>query len=463
MSNIETLSNVLLEKNITFLFGAGASSPFFSSLGNLEQILSNQSINKNGEMLIKMIFYKQSISDNSYLINYSNGIIKDDYKNENMFYILNEYKRFLHNILEYLKVRNSRVSPRRVNIVTTNYDLFFETALDETLESNPRVYFNDGANGYIKRILNTDNFNKTLLYSGVFDNYSNEVPAINLIKCHGSVNWQEHNTNINARNKIRILTQTSIIDTINEKLSLLIEKLDFEAIDLLYGSKNKISSLDDFINLLNNDITSDIIYYINAISDYIEEDLCSIMTDFNKLQIVFPTKKKFQTTLVNEQYFNLLRLLSYELEKEQSVLIAFGFSFYDEHISEIIQRSLNNPSLLVLIFCYKQITKKEIISQFNFTEDSIPSNILFIEPEDFLIEELANDEFKEKYNADSLNDIKTIYNENTVKIYSKEVSILDNKDPILNFDSFNIIIEKGISKKYTTVSYRLDKEGDFSE
>ncbi|WP_080873468.1 hypothetical protein [Oceanobacillus timonensis] len=60
----ELLTTVLLEKNITFLLGAGASTPFFSSLGNLENIITHEDINENGKMLIKSIFYDKSIANN---------------------------------------------------------------------------------------------------------------------------------------------------------------------------------------------------------------------------------------------------------------------------------------------------------------------------------------------------------------------------------------------------------------
>ncbi|OMI26030.1 hypothetical protein BTA30_20210, partial [Bacillus swezeyi] len=119
----EVLKNVLLEKNTTFLLGAGASVPFFSSLGNFELILSHDKLTTSGRKLIKTIFYKLSISDNSYLIQYLNGHCFCGEKSELMLNILNEYTRFIHNILEFLKTRNSRVSPKRVNIITTNYDL----------------------------------------------------------------------------------------------------------------------------------------------------------------------------------------------------------------------------------------------------------------------------------------------------------------------------------------------------
>ena len=100
---------------------------------------------------------------------------------------MNQYSRFIFNCVEFLKLRNSRVSPRRTNIFTTNYDLFLEIAVEKYRIKSQN--FNDGTNGYMKRYLSTENFNKTMLYAGAFDNYANELPTINLVKCHGSVNW----------------------------------------------------------------------------------------------------------------------------------------------------------------------------------------------------------------------------------------------------------------------------------
>lgn len=47
-------------------------------------------------------------------------------------------------------------------------------------------------------------------------------------------------------------------------------------------------------------------------------------------------------------------MYSNELEKQNTLLIAFGFSFRDEHILEITRRSLINPSLLLYAFYYDE-------------------------------------------------------------------------------------------------------------
>ncbi|PQF57597.1 hypothetical protein CUS37_13380, partial [Enterococcus faecium] len=79
----ELLSTVLMEKNISFLIGAGASSPFFSSLGNLENVLTNENINEDGKRLIKALFYDASIANNIYLVEHlQDQVISNDENKE---------------------------------------------------------------------------------------------------------------------------------------------------------------------------------------------------------------------------------------------------------------------------------------------------------------------------------------------------------------------------------------------
>lgn len=67
----------------------------------------------------------------------------------------------------------------------------------------------------------------------------------------------------------------------------------------------------------------------------------------SKLCIVNPDKNKFRQTVLEQHYYQVLRSFSYELEKMHTVLIVFGFSFKDEHIKNILERSLSNPRLTV--------------------------------------------------------------------------------------------------------------------
>lgn len=461
----ELLKSVLVEKNVTFLLGAGASAPFFSSLGRFELILSHKDLSESGANLIKALFFKISISDNSYLLKYLNGVCYCGEKADSMINILNEYSRFIHNNLEYLKLRNSRVSPKRVNLVTTNYDLFLESAVETILENNPRIFFNDGANGYVKRVLNTDNFNKTLLYSGIFDNYSNEMPVINMIKCHGSINWKKLQQKGYNKQMIQIIPAESSITQINTFLDGFLVKFEEDVENYSCVAIQDFSNSEDFISLLNSkDVKLDeLVTDINELSNYSKELTTQIRESLEKLQIVFPTKRKFQSTLIEEHYFNMLRLLSYELEKEQSALIVFGFSFYDEHISDIVQRSLNNPNLMVLIFCFQDNDENEIISRFNFNDFSIPKNIIFVKPNDFLKKTYTLDEFetlKENLNLASYTIITT---DSEVKLYGPEVSTIDfgsKSLPVLDFSSLNTCMEEEISTRYLPTKLEV---GDVDE
>lgn len=73
----------------------------------------------------------------------------------------------------------------------------------------------------------------------------------------------------------------------------------------------------------------------------------------------------------------MLRLLSYELEKPNSVLITFGFSFADEHILRLIQRSLSNPQLQAFICCFSQSGAKKLGEEFKLWK-----NVKIISPPD---------------------------------------------------------------------------------
>ncbi|OMI25562.1 hypothetical protein BTA30_20905, partial [Bacillus swezeyi] len=345
---------------------------------------------------------------------------------------------------------------------TTNYDLFLESAIETSLEQNPRIFFNDGANGYVKRILNTDNFNKTLLYSGIFDNYSSEMPVINLIKCHGSINWKEYLNSKDNKPKIQITPSSSIIKEINQELSDFWNKFEKDIEGYTIQGKKGFSSSSEFIDLLNKtdiDCLDELIEDINELSGYSECELNKLVSKIENLQIVLPTKKKFQTTLIEEHYFNMLRFLSYELEKEQSTLIVFGFSFYDEHIADIVQRSLNNPNLIVIVFCYQNGDKEKIITRFNFSNHSIPKNIVFIEPDDFLIEEIDQEILnKRDWEASYYTFIKS---KNNIKIYTREIGIYKGNSseiPVLNFSSLNACLEEEFTNRFQPLV--LNKEGE---
>ena len=84
---------------------------------------------------------------------------------------------------------------------------------------------------------------------------------------------------------------------------------------------------------------------------------------------------------MNQTYYELLRLYSNELEKENTVLFVMGFSFADEHLCEITLRAANsNPTLMIYVIAHSSKAKAEIEARFG--ENNIKNNnIEIIAPE----------------------------------------------------------------------------------
>ncbi len=211
---ISELSNI---KNVSFLLGAGASSDVIPSMKKMEEEIA-QSIEEDSDSGIKELY--QSIEGNNLETkltilharkHYLQGItstdsakllttetlikfiedsmyskINIDLLNENATKSLDLYKYFYQKIA----LRNKDLS--RVNIFTTNNDLFNEKALD-TLNIN----YNNGFGGGLERVFNPARFHYT--FSKKIDaNLEKFEPLENMVylyKLHGSISWVEKDGN----------------------------------------------------------------------------------------------------------------------------------------------------------------------------------------------------------------------------------------------------------------------------
>lgn len=326
-------------KNINFLIGSGAS------VGAIPTLKTNWIENGNEELTVEDILERYK-DDNEVLdlvySYYYHQIIKNCFLeklNRAEQKVFNNYKTFLEKILFFLQ-REGYQKPRRINIFTTNYDLFFEKAADE-LTGKVEFYFNDGSSGNITKKLSMKNYHKKILHTGIFDNFDREIPIINLFKIHGSISW---NYNDNR-----------------------------DEIFMTYSKKEKYVSESMFKNLEIISLNSDI-------KEKYDSEIAGIRYELRKnLAIIFPEKNKFEETLYQEFYYQHLRQLSYELEKNDSILIVFGFSFADEHIASLVNRALNNPTLKIYIFCYQDSQEKELLKNLKISKSE---KIEFIKPQD---------------------------------------------------------------------------------
>lgn len=176
--DIKQLRYFAMTKRLNFLIGSGTSVPaiplmsFFKSEDISDEEANNLLSDKVKEVSKKVLEDISNANDE-----------------EKIKAVLKRYSEFIKVILQLLYHANSRQVTKNINIFTTNYDLFIEKALDELMKYESFV-FNDGSNGYFNRILDSANYNKSVAYRGLNDNYLNELPTLSLIKPHGSMNWE---------------------------------------------------------------------------------------------------------------------------------------------------------------------------------------------------------------------------------------------------------------------------------
>lgn len=325
--------NDIYDKNINFLIGSGASYGLFPTLavnikGNtgedqtietLATFFEKESGKVNEFTLLFMHYYKECIEP---AMTFDiESVCADPIKKV----VIGNYKKFIETLLIILERRKNH--EKSCNIFTTNYDGCFIHTADNILQ-NGKVEFiiNDGTRGFKRRYIHSKNFNSSVYQKGIFGNHRSEIPQINLIHLHGSVYWHKDGENIRvdytAKNK-----------------------------DIIKIGSNTTPKLNNFSNFLKNPDKK--IDDLESISIG-EKTRTEFLESYQKLPIVNPTKWKFHETVFEEHYYQMLRLLSYELEKPNSIFITFGFSFADEHILNLVKRSLSNPSLQLFICCYSE-------------------------------------------------------------------------------------------------------------
>ncbi|WP_399546607.1 SIR2 family protein [uncultured Granulicatella sp.] len=211
--NIEQFKRNVLTKNLNILIGSGVSYPAiplmnFFSKDDKGMPVSKEVANTNLENHIwkvssflpfnhndRIKYFVENIDRQTlYSTDYFTELNKFIAFEDNIDFVLERYIKFLEKIIALLYTSNSRTVSKNVNIFTTNYDLFIERSLD-LLMKNDNLIFNDGANGYFYKVLDSSNYNKSVAYRGLNENYLNELPSISLIKPHGSMNWEKGENN----------------------------------------------------------------------------------------------------------------------------------------------------------------------------------------------------------------------------------------------------------------------------
>lgn len=338
------LKETIQDCNINFLVGSGLSRPYLKTLGNIEILLTeldrlDLSSEPNKLKTLKASLYKK----------YYDGVIEKNllvmHNDSDADKVLENYKEFLRCINIILLKRKTTLLNKQANIFTTNIDIFFEKALEDA-----SLEFNDGFKGRFNPTFSLSNFKKSYFKKSLHYDNTSEIPVFNLLKVHGSLNWRA------TENEIT-LSKLSIVNRIQQKVNITEGLVD----------------IDDSIKSIK-----EVIDDVEEIDDYSQIDY--FLKLYEKLPIVNPTKEKFKHTLLNQTYYELLRIYSNELEKENTILFVLGFSFADEHIKEITFRALNsNPTMICYIVAYDETAKDEIESSLDLGKLRY-DNIRFIYP-----------------------------------------------------------------------------------
>lgn len=357
---IKTLINYLQTANLNFLIGSGASRPFLGVLGKIEEWLTkvsnDMSISEDQKKLFLASVYRAYCQK---------AIIGNLTKNPADKYeeAKKAYADFISSLNEIVNKRGSRLISKQINLFTTNVDTLIENAAESLA-----IEFNDGFRGSVNQIFDESNFRKTIGKASLHFQSVAELPVFNLYKMHGSINW-----NRQAGDKVGNDYQLNLVNAINVEMGKIAaagfvetEYNDsgvmkpYEYDDLLDKVKAKAATLTDF-----------------AVYD-------SFLNAYEKLIMVNPTKHKFQETVMDMHFYELMRLYSNSLEKENTILFVMGFSFADEHIARLTMRAADsNPTLQIVIFAFSDAEESSFKKNLHFTDSALNSNVTVITPTAF--------------------------------------------------------------------------------
>jgi hypothetical protein len=358
----DRLRTIIQDSRLNFLIGAGTSSSFFASLGNIEQALTDLEAlpgNMRSKLLVRAsiqaYFFENVLVPNQ-------KILARDQSAET---VLLSYARFLRTLNRILTKRHSTLAPKQINVFTTNVDMVFEVALEQL-----GIDYSDGFSGKIRPRFDLGDFNTLRFRTGSRYEHRSEVPVFNLVKLHGSAAWRQE---IRDDNKTDIFFDhgLTLVAEVESKLDAARTRLlDVTVEPQQQGWGPTIRPVSDLVSAADSALQDD--------ADL--SDVKRFSSAYNRLGIVNPDKRKFASTVMNETYYELIRRFANELEKENSVLLVHGFSFRDEHLRDLVLRAARtNPTLLVIVFCFSRSDRSSYEQLLPDTEVK-NGNILLVAP-----------------------------------------------------------------------------------
>jgi hypothetical protein len=392
---IDKLKNIIQSSHINFLFGSGLSCPYLKTLNNIETWLTDT--NKIKEEKLRLL-----IQDNLFIM-YVEEVMKPCLPNnrvrrEELSTIETAYNEFLSIWNYIMSRRNSNMLNKQVNIFTTNIDPFVEEAAERL-----RIEFNNGFKGMLNPIFREESF--STIVSKVSPLYQNQsmVPSFNYLKIHGSINWKVlSDVDITYDPNLEVLIK--VVETIEQYPK------EYRCIELVkkdLEESNKEKSKEESIKLSFELIEAKAYTCIEDGKYQETSAMLEFRENYQQLVMVNPRKTKFQETVLDLHFYELMRLYSNALERVSTCLMVAGFSFADEHIAQITMRAAaSNPTLLIIIFAYNCEAKNAIKENLKKGGSTGNNNILILSPKDY--QESQENEFKKTLSELKYFDLQSI-------------------------------------------------------
>lgn len=384
---IETIKYYIQSTNINFLYGSGLSRPFLSVLGNIEKWLTElyEERQKNGGAL------EYTVVEASILKQYFETVMLPNVNPSGADYESTkaEYQRFLQTWNELINKRNNRLVGKQVNLFTTNVDILMERAA-----MGFGVELNDGFQGSIEQVFDAGNFQKAVSKTSLHFQNVSDIPVLNLIKIHGSINWREEDDSI--KNDIGLTAVSAVrkaLDAIAAGNFITTTKTDPATGGVVVKTLAEMITEAQGKGIANADV----------FKPFLEE--------YHKLVMINPTKRKFKESVIDHHFYELMRLYSNNLEKENTILFVSGFSFADEHIADITKRAANtNPTLHIVVFAFNDADGANIKANLKLPDVCLNNNIVILTPSSIKTINAVCDDKQFKDFADSVTqfDFKTV-------------------------------------------------------
>lgn len=381
---IKELIQYIQSANINFMIGSGASRPYLATLGSIETWLTQLAEDRKSEKAeyivieasIYKAFYETVIKPNHLIseidVNYTET--------------KNNYKTFLAAWNGIMNKRNSRIHNKQVNLFTTNVDLMFEHS-----STGMGIELNDGFQGSVEQLYDESNFMKSVNKTSLHFQYVSEIPVFNLMKVHGSINWGQ-------TGNAGIKNNTFWYWYIEEAIKAIPSDMFIEIHHILPDGTQKEKTYDELVADARTLAIDDKTIYDEFLKHY------------KSLIIVNPTKHKFEETVMDFHFYELMRMYANALEKENTILFAAGFSFADEHIASITKRAADvNPTLQIIVFAFNDAEEDSFKKRLGLMPVCVNNNINILTPSNFK-QDNPKDEYKALVDTITYFDMKTISN-----------------------------------------------------